>query len=99
MLSIGDKVVCIDSSMQPHTVAELLKDCPNWVVKDKQYTIRDIVDSDFVVGVRLEELVNPPRWFKLVNKYMEPAFATWRFRKIEEVTNKISVEQEELITL
>jgi hypothetical protein len=99
MLSIGDKVVCIDSSMHPHTVAELLKDCPNWVVKDKQYTIRDIVDSDFVVGVRLEELVNPPRWFKLVNKYMEPAFATWRFRKIEEVTNKISVEQEELITL
>jgi len=99
MLSIGDKVVCIDSSMQPHTVAELLKDCPNWVVKDKQYTIRDIVDSDFVVGVRLEELVNPPRWFKLVNRYMEPAFATWRFRKVEEVTNKISVEQEELITL
>jgi hypothetical protein len=30
---------------------------------------------------------------------MEPAFATWRFRKIEEVTKEISVEQEELITL
>jgi hypothetical protein len=99
MLSIGDKVVCIDSSMQPHTVAELLKDCPNWVVKDKQYTIRDIVDSDFVVGVRLEELVNPPRWFKLVNRYMEPTFRIDRFRKIEEVTKEISVEQEELITL
>jgi len=99
MLNIGDKVVCIDSSMQTHTVSELLKDMPHWVVKDKQYTIRDIVDSDFVVGVRLEELVNPPRWFKLVNKYMEPAFATWRFRKIEEVTKEINVEQEELITL
>lgn len=99
MLSIGDKVVCIDSSMQTHTVAELKKDCPHWVVKDKQYIIRDIVDSDFVVGVRLEEIVNPPKWFKLVNRYMEPAFATWRFRKIEEVTKEISVEQEELITL
>jgi hypothetical protein len=99
MLSIGDKVVCIDSSMQPHTVAELLKDCPNWVVKDKQYTIRAIIDLDFVVGVYLEEVSNPPKWFKVVNKFMEPTFRIDRFRKIEEVTKEISVEQEELITL
>lgn len=99
MFKINDRVICIDSSMQSHTVAELKKDMPNWVIKDKQYIIRDIVDSDFVVGVRLEEITNPLRWFKLVNKYMEPAFALWRFRKIEEITKEISVEQEELITL
>jgi len=99
MLAIGDKVICIDSSMQAHTVAELLKDVPNWVIKGKQYTIRDIVDSDFVVGIRLEELTNPSRWFQLIGKYMEPAFATWRFRKVEETTIEISIEQEELIEL
>lgn len=101
MLNIGDKVVCIDSSMQPHTVAELKKDCPHWVVKDKQYIIRDIVDSDFVVGVRLEELVNPPRWFKLVNKYMEPCFMISRFRKIENIKNKTEIYEnvEELINI
>jgi hypothetical protein len=99
MFSIGDKVICINSSMSAHIVEEVKKDMPNWVVKDKQYIIRDIVDSDFVVGVRLEEIVNPPRYFQLVKKYMEPCFAIWRFRKLEETTREISVEQEELITL
>lgn len=99
MFDINDKVVCIDSSMSPHTVSELLKDMPNWVKQGQQYTIRSIEDSDFVVGVRLEEIHNPSRFFPLVGKYMEGCFATWRFRKIEEVTKEISVEQEELITL
>ena len=99
MINVGDKVVCLDSSMQSHTVTELLKDVPNWVTKGKQYIVRDVVDSDFVVGIRLEELVNPPRWFQLVGKYMEPAFATWRFRKVEETTIEISIKQEELIEL
>ena len=99
MLAIGDKVICIDSSMAHHIVAELKKDMPNWVVKGKKYIIRDIVDSDFVVGIRLEEVVNPPRWFQLVKKYMEPCFMISRFRKIEETSIEISIEQEELITL
>ena len=99
MFNVNDHVVCIDSSMAHHIVAELKKDMPNWVVKGKKYIIRDIVDSDFVVGIRLEEVVNPPRWFQLVKKYMEPCFATWRFRKLEETSIEISIEQEELITL
>ena len=69
MFSIGDKVICINSSMSAHIVEEVKKDMPNWVVKDKQYIIRDIVDSDFVVGVRLEEIINPPRYFQLIKKY------------------------------
>ena len=39
MLAIGDKVICIDSSMAHHIVAELKKDMPNWVVKGKKYII------------------------------------------------------------
>jgi hypothetical protein len=30
---------------------------------------------------------------------MEPCFAIWRFRKLEETTREISIHQEELITL
>ena len=56
MFNVGDKVVCVDSSMQLHTVEELRRDVPNWVKQGQQYTIRDIVDSDFVIGVRLEEI-------------------------------------------
>ena len=83
MFEIGQKVVCINSLKQPHTVEELNKDVPNWIVKGKKYTIRGIQDWDFVVGLLLEEVVNNPIYFKVVNKTAEPAFASWRFRKLE----------------
>ena len=98
-LKIGDKVICIDSSMISYTVEELLRDVPNWVKQDKQYIIRGFADHDFVVGVYLEEIHNPPKWFKLVGAFIEPAFKESRFRKLEETKREISVEQEELITL
>lgn len=85
MFGVGDKVICIDSSKQPHTAEELTTDVPNWVVKDKQYTIRAISHHDFgAIGVLLEEVVNQPKYFKLVGKVMEPMFAEWRFRRLEE---------------
>ena len=99
MLSIGDRVVCVDSSMLAHTVEELTKDVPNWVKQDQQYIIRGFADHDFVVGVYLEEIHNPPKWFKLVGAFIEPAFKESRFRKLEETKIEISIEQEELITL
>lgn len=98
MFKIGDKVICIDSSMQLHTVEELKRDMPNWVKKDNIYTIRGFVDNDGIVtGVLLEEIHNPPKYFKLIKKMQEPAFAQWRFRK--QVINQVSVEikQEALI--
>jgi len=88
-MEIGDKVICVDAGKQPHTAEELNNDMPNWVVKGRIYTIRDIVDSDFVVGVRLEELHNPSRYFRLVERSMEGCFATWRFRKQEQVTKEV----------
>lgn len=99
MFQIGDKVVCIDSSMLPHTVEELTKDVPNWVVKGNTYTIRGFADHDFVTGVYLEELVNPPKWFRLVKKFAEPAFRTDRFRKLENVKEKVEQLNEELCLL
>lgn len=85
MFAIGDRVVCIDSSKQPHTAEELTADVPNWVVKDKQYTIRGIEHHDLgATGVVLEEIVNPPKYFRLVGRVMEPMFAEWRFRRLKE---------------
>jgi hypothetical protein len=84
MFSIGDKVVCIDSSMQAHTVEELKRDVPNWVKQDEKYTIRGFNDNNgIVVGVLLEEIHNTPIYFKLLGKAQEPAFAEWRFRKLK----------------
>jgi len=99
MFKINDRVVCVDASMLAHTVEELTRDVPNWVKQDEQYTIRGFADHDFVVGVYLEEIHNPPKWFKLVGAFIEPAFKESRFRKLEETKIEISIEQEELITL
>lgn len=92
-MEVGDKVVCVSAAMQPHTVEELTKDVPNWVKKDETYTIREILDHDFVVAVLLEEIVNPIKYFKVLDRTMEPAFAIVRFRKIE---TQEAVHEEEL---
>lgn len=82
MFEIGDTVVCIDDSKQPHTVEELNKDVPNWIRKGDKYTIRGFTSNDGIVdGVWLEEVVNIPIFFKLLGRNQEPAFALWRFRK------------------
>ena len=83
MFSINDRVICIDSSKASHTIEELNADVPNWVRKGDKYTIRGFNENDgIVVGVLLEEVVNPVKFFKLVNRMQEPAFAQWRFRKL-----------------
>jgi hypothetical protein len=94
MFEIGEVVVCIDASMQTHTIEELSKDVPNWVTQDKKYTVRGFNENDgIVLGVLLEEIVNPLRYFKLVNKFQEPAFAQWRFRKLKADEVNASVEE------
>lgn len=99
MFEIGERVVCIDDSKQPHTVEELNKDVPNWVRKGQKYTIRAIHDWDFVVGILLEEIKNDYKYFKVVDKFAEPAFASWRFRKLEpaEMEEDIKIEQLDLV--
>jgi len=97
MVEIGDKVICINDAKQPHTVEELNKDVPNWIKRGKEYTIRAIIDSDFVVGVLLEEVINSPVYFKVVNKVQEPSFLISRFRKREESSVAVEEEIEKLI--
>lgn len=85
MFEIGDTVVCIDDSKQPHTVEELNNDVPNWIIKGDKYTIRGFTNNDGIVdGIWLEEVVNTSIFFKLLGRNQEPAFALWRFRKLEE---------------
>lgn len=93
MFSVGQRVICVDDSLQPHTVEELKKDVPNFVKKGQKYTIRDIVDHDFVVGVRLEEVTNPIAYFKIIGRAIEPCFASWRFRALQEDEVEVEVEQ------
>lgn len=97
MFSEGETVICVDDTMLPHTVEQLTIDVPNWVKKGQTYTIRSCIDHGFVVGVYLKEIHNPPRWFDLVGGFIEPAFKSSRFRKLESKTTKIEIEESELL--
>ena len=84
MFEQGEKVICVDSAKNPHTREELEKDMPNWVVKDEKYTIRGFTSNSGIVdGLWLEEIKNPHKYFKLIDRIQECCFATWRFRKLE----------------
>ena len=97
----GDKVICIDSRIDPEKSDEIRMDFEIWVTRDKEYTVREILENNGIVpGVLLEEIHNFPKFFKLLNRYQEPAFATWRFRKLNYATGNESVEQtEELVEI
>jgi hypothetical protein len=93
--NIGDRVICIDDAMLPHTVSELKKNVPNWVKKDDKYTIRAILDNrGIVTGVLLEEIDNPPLYFKMIGGFQEPAFGEWRFRKLKPSESEVVSEEE-----
>lgn len=85
MIKPGDKVVCIDDSIQSHTLLELSIDVPKWVEKGKEYKVRDVFfNNGIVTSITLENLINPVKFFRLINKFQEPAFSEWRFRKVED---------------
>lgn len=85
-MKIGSKVICINDTIDADKIEQIKNDFENWIKKDTVYTIRAILDNDGIVtGVLLEEVYNLPKFFKLLNRYQEPAFATWRFanQKVE----------------
>ena len=94
---IGDKVVCVDASIKPEALAEIKRTIPNWVIQDKEYTIRGFQDNDGIaLGILLEEVTNPLCYIPLLGRVQEPAFATWRFRKLSSNESLVEVASEVL---
>jgi hypothetical protein len=44
--------------------------------------------------VLLDEVHNFPKYFKLIDRFQEPAFALWRFRKLNYATASEAEEHE-----
>ncbi|MCO5936174.1 hypothetical protein NAF17_11560 [Mucilaginibacter sp. RB4R14] len=82
-MKVGDKVICVNDKIDADKSTEIRRDFEIWIIKDKEYTIREILDNNNIVtGVLLDEVHNFPKFFTLINRYQEPAFAIWRFRKL-----------------
>ncbi|HVW15403.1 MAG TPA: hypothetical protein VHB54_16345 [Mucilaginibacter sp.] len=92
----GDKVICVDASIDADKAEEIRRDFEIWVTKDQQYTIREILENNGIVpGVLLDEIHNFPKYFKLIGRFQEPAFALWRFRKLNYASKQEEKVQEE----
>ena len=60
----GDKVICVDASIDAEKAEEIRRDFEIWVTKDKEYTIREILDNNGIVpGLLLEDIHNFPKYF------------------------------------
>jgi len=101
MLEVGDKVRCVND-VRP--VGENPAIVPNWIKEGEEYTIREFFNNDdIVVGVLLEEVRNPRVPIALIDRWQEPAFATWRFEKTqsaertEEEEDEMPMELQELL--
>jgi hypothetical protein len=99
-LDIGVEVICIDDSIKPEALIELSNDVPNWVVRGRKYIVRDIMYNDNIAtGILLEEVVNPKKYFHLLGRVQEPAFAQWRFAFSKEKQEEIKEEETILETV
>lgn len=93
----GTRVVCIDDSMRPEIAEWQPRYCPNWVKKGATYTIRHFDDNDGIVdGVLLVEVHNPRIFVVKFNRVMEPRFAAWRFRELDNAELELVESQLEI---
>jgi hypothetical protein len=97
-MKAGDIVLCVNDT-KSSTLKEWIDECNFpviWVKKDKKYTIREVLKNEGIAtGLLLEEIINFPFFIPLLNRSQELGYAVWRFRKVQEVTDKVEVEKEE----
>ncbi len=79
----SERVICIDNSVEPRFLQDRLRLFQHWIIKDKIYTVRELVNNDDIVdGLLLEEVRNRAVYQPLLNRYQESAFKPSRFRKL-----------------
>lgn len=49
-MKLGDKVICINDRIDPEKSEEIRRDFEIWITKDKEYTIREILDNNGIVS-------------------------------------------------
>jgi hypothetical protein len=79
-LKTGTKVICIDDHFEDVKTNPYKKSDITLPEKDKIYTIRKVVNTQYGVGVRLKEITNKEFYFQNIRGYEEPIFSEERFK-------------------
>lgn len=99
MISVNDRVLCIDDSIKGGKLMFVGHAYPNWIKQGVEYTVREILPNDDIVpGILLEEVRNPEIFITLLGRMAEPMFRLDRFKKLETQTLETVEEKEKLIT-
>ena len=86
-MKIGDKVLCVDDSINPNMLTDMAFHLifPNWVKKNEIYTVRDIFDNNGIIAsILVEELRNAIIYIDILQVTREAAFRINRFREIDD---------------
>lgn len=90
-------IICTNDNFSPEQVAEI----PNRPVKDKIYTIRDVVKSANGIGLLLNEINNPKNGWVVrdgMKFTFEPNFSIKRFSALQdEPLSYEAIRQVELV--
>jgi len=92
MYKQGQKAVCINEDIDPSAKDFHSRMFPNWVEKDKIYTIRSCVNTSRGWAVLLEELKNPFTYIDDYSGRAEGRFLATRFAPL--LTDDIDISEE-----
>ena len=94
----GDIILCVNDTIDSDKAKEILAYFKVWVVKDETYKIREVLSNDGIVtGLLLEGVNNPITYITLIGRCQEPAFGTFRFRKLKNSEMGHLFESDEII--
>ncbi len=85
----GEKVKCIDDCFVDEPTNPFRKSQLHLPEENEIYTIREMVKTDYGVGVRLEEIRNDTFYFDNIKRYEEPIFGIYRFETIENPNSQL----------
>lgn len=77
-----DKVKCVDAYFVDDPELPFFAGEIRLPKKGKIYTVRDIVDTGYGIGVRLAEIKNRKFYFDNIKKHQELVFAIERFKRV-----------------
>ena len=93
-MKVGSLVICINDIFSPDQISSI----PNRPIRNKIYTIRNIIEySSNVIGIHLEEILNPELTDREYLTKFEPSFDINRFKELECIPD-IEEIIEELLT-